>query len=87
LESLLLFAVIPVLFYVILLRPDQQRRKKIQELIENLKAGDKIVTTGGLFGTVVGVKGTRIQVKLGENVKVEMSRDAVTGLQDSDDKE
>ena len=77
------FAIIGVLFYLLLLRPDQQRRKKHQEMIDNLKAGDKIVTSGGLLGSVVFVKEDRIQVKLAENVKVEMSRNAVTALQDS----
>ena len=56
-------------------------------MIDNLKAGDKVVTSGGIYGTIVGFKDDRIQLRIAENVKVELSRNAVTALQGSETKE
>ena len=53
-------------------------------MIDNLKSGDKVVTTGGIYGTIVGFKDDRIQLRIAENVKVELSRNAVTALQGSE---
>src|SRR5262245_26125561 len=69
------------IFYLIVFLPARRRQKKLEEMVSNLKSGDKIVTTGGLYGTIVGFKGDRIQVRVADNVKVEMSRNAVTALQ------
>jgi preprotein translocase subunit YajC len=79
--SLLPIVFILGIFYLIVFLPARRRQKKLQEMIDNLKTGDKIVTTGGIYGTVVGIKDDRIQVRIAENVKVEMSRNAVTALQ------
>jgi preprotein translocase subunit YajC len=70
---------------VIVVLPQQRRQRKLQDMIDALKPGDKIVTTGGIYGTVVGVKEDRIQVRVAENVKVEMSRNAVTALQNPEE--
>jgi preprotein translocase subunit YajC len=83
--QLLTIAVILGIFYVIVVLPQQRKQRKLQDMIDNLKAGDKIITSGGLYGTVVVVKDDRIQVRLAENVKVEMSRNAVTALQNPGD--
>lgn len=50
-------------------------------MIDNLKSGDKVITNGGIYGTIVGFKGDRIQLRVAENVKIELSRNAVTALQ------
>ena len=50
-------------------------------MIDNLKAGDKVVTSGGIYGTIVSTKDDRIQLRIAENVKIELSRNAVTALQ------
>jgi preprotein translocase subunit YajC len=81
LAFLVQIAVIFAIFYLIVLLPARRRQKKLEEMIANLKAGDKIVTNGGIYGTIVGFKGDRIQVRVADNVKVEMSRNAVTALQ------
>ena len=69
------------IFYVIVFLPNQRRQKKLQNMISNLKSGDKVVTSGGIYGTIVGFKGDRIQLRVAENVKIELSRNAVTALQ------
>ena len=69
------------IFYVIVFLPNQRRQKKLQNMIRNLKSGDKVVTSGGIYGTIVGIKDDRIQLRVAENVKIELSRNAVTALQ------
>ena len=72
------------IFYLIVFLPARRRQKKLQEMISNLKAGDKVVTSGGIYGTIVGFKDDRIQLRVAENVKIELSRNAVTALQGSE---
>ena len=69
------------IFYLIVFLPARRRQKKTQEMIDNLKSGDKVITNGGIYGTIVGFRGDRIQVRIAENTKVDMSRNAVTALQ------
>jgi len=75
------------IFYLIVFLPARRRQKKLQDMIDNLKSGDKVVTSGGIYGTIVGFKDDRIQLRIAENVKVELSRNAVTALQGSETKE
>ena len=72
------------IFYLIVFLPARRRQKKLQDMIDNLKAGDKVITSGGIYGTIVGFKDDRIQLRIAENVKVELSRNAVTALQESE---
>jgi preprotein translocase subunit YajC len=83
-SGLLAFAplvIIMVIFYVLLILPAQRRQKKTQEMLNALKNGDKVVTSGGLYGTIVGLEGESIQLRIADQVKVTVSRSAVTGLQ------
>ena len=77
----LILPIILGIFYLIVFLPARNKQKKLQQMIDNLKTGDKIVTSGGIYGTIVGFKDDRIQVRVAENVKIEMSRSAVTALQ------
>jgi len=72
------------IFYLIVFLPARRRQKKLQVMIDNLKAGDKVITSGGIYGTIVGFKDDRIQLRIAENVKIELSRSAVTALQGSE---
>ena len=69
------------IFYVVVFLPARSRQKKLQQMIDNLQNGDKIVTSGGIYGTIVGFKDDRIQVRVAQNVQIEMARSAVTALQ------
>jgi preprotein translocase subunit YajC len=73
------------IFYLIVFLPARRKQKKLQEMIDNLKAGDKVITSGGIYGTIVGFKDDRIQLRVAENVKIELSRNAVTALQGSEE--
>ncbi len=66
-----------VIFYFLLIRPQQKKQKQHQELISNLRRGDKIVTNGGLYGSVVDVKDHVIVLKIADDVKVELVKNAV----------
>ena len=80
----LFFIIIIGIFYLIVFLPAQRQRKRLQQMIDNLKAGDKVVTSGGIYGTIATLKDDRIQLRVAENVKIELSRNAVTALQEPD---
>ena len=83
-QTILPLVFILAIFYLIVFMPARRRQKKLQDMIDNLKAGDKVVTSGGIYGTIVGFKDDRIQLRVAENVKIELSRNAVTALQGSE---
>ena len=76
--------VVFAIFYLIVILPARRNQKKLQDMIDNLKIGDKIVSSGGIYGTIVGLKEDRIQVRVAENVKIELARSAVTAFQNPD---
>ena len=67
-------------FYVLLIRPQQQRQRKLQETVAQLKAGDRIVTTGGIIGTITSVKDTSFLIRSAEKSILEVARSAVAGI-------
>ena len=74
-------AIIMVIFYVLLILPAQRRQKKTQTMLSALKTGDKVVTTGGLYGTIVALDGDAVQLRVADQVKVKVARSAVAGIQ------
>ena len=74
-------ALILAIFYFILLLPMRRRQKKVQEFLAALKVGDRIVTSGGIHGTVTRVEGQSLQVQVAERVRLEISRNAIVGYQ------
>jgi len=69
------------IFYLIVFMPARRRQKKLDEMLASLKVGDKVITNGGFYGTIVGFKDDHVQLRVAENVKIEMSRNAVAALQ------
>jgi preprotein translocase subunit YajC len=80
------FLLIFVIFYFLLIRPARQRQKTLQQMIENLKRGDKVVTSGGLHGEVAAIDGPVVWLKIADNVKVRVSKSAISGLEQSAEK-
>ncbi len=74
-----------VLFYFLIIVPQRKRQRAVDEMLNNLKAGDKVVTNGGLYGQIVSVREDKrtVQLKIAENVRVEVARTAISGLQES----
>ena len=70
-----------VLMYLLLIMPAQRRQKKVSQMLANLKNGDKVVTNGGIYGTIVGLEDDSIQLRIAEQVKIKVARNAVAGLQ------
>ena len=69
------------IFYFILIRPQQKKQKELRKMIEALKKGDRVITSGGIFGTVVGTKDNNIVVlKIDENTKIEVIKTAVASV-------
>jgi len=81
LQNVAPFAIILGIFYFLILLPMKRRQKKIQEFQSSLAVGDKIVTTGGIYGRITKVNDSTIQVEIADRVRVEMSRAAVAGYQ------
>ena len=71
------FLAIFAIMYFLILRPQQKKQKKHQQMISELKKGDKVVTSGGIHGSIVGIKEKTIIVKVDENVKLELTRSSV----------
>ena len=76
----ILMAVLFAVFYFILIRPQQKRQKEHRQLLQNLKKGDKVITTGGLQGTVVNLTDTVVTVEIADKVKVKVGRNYIAGL-------
>lgn len=84
LTSFLPLALVVVIFYVLILLPMKRRQKKIQEFQDSLKVGDKVVTTGGIYGKITRVNDRSLQVEIADRVRIEVSRAAIAGYQGQD---
>jgi preprotein translocase subunit YajC len=79
--SFLPFVLIIVVFYFLLIRPNQNKQKQWQEMLNNLKPGDKVTTTGGMRGTIIALRDDAIQLRLPpDNVKVEVVKSAIASV-------
>ncbi len=78
---------IMVVFYFLLILPAQRRQKKHQQMLRALKAGDHVVTNGGLYGTIVGLDDHAVQLRIADQVRVKVARSAIAGLQPEAPKE
>ncbi len=78
------FALILAIFYFLILMPMKRRQKKIREFQESLKVGDKVVTTGGIYGQITRISDKSIQLQIADKVRIEVARPAVGGYQGQD---
>ena len=76
--QVLQFLPIVAIFYLLLIRPQQQQKKKTEQMLKELKKGDRVVTTGGIIGTVVGVDDAKAVLKIADDVKVEFAKGSIT---------
>ncbi|MGH9745766.1 MAG: preprotein translocase subunit YajC [Candidatus Acidiferrales bacterium] len=87
LGGILPLILIMVIFYFLMIMPAQRRQKKVAEMLRNLKNGDKVITNGGMYGTIVGLEDDSVQLRIAEQVKIKVSRSAIAGLQAEPPKE
>jgi preprotein translocase subunit YajC len=75
------FVLVLAIFYFVILLPMKRRQKKVEAFLGGLKVGDKVVTTGGLYGSVTRLEDQTVQLQVAQHVRVEVSRAAVVGYQ------
>lgn len=76
-QMLFVFLFMILIFYFLLFRPQQKKQKEQQKMLESIKKGDRVLTSGGLFGTVVGVKDDIAVLRIADDVKVEVTKSSI----------
>ena len=71
---------IGLVFYFLVIAPANKQRRKTQEMISSLKKGDRVMTSGGIYGTIQGVEADVVYLRIADNVKIKVARSAVTGV-------
>lgn len=74
------FILVFLIFYLLIIMPSRKRQKRHQHMVEQLRPGDKIITSGGIHGTVMGVQKDKIELKIAANVKVDITKSAVGAI-------
>lgn len=91
LSFLPMMLIIFAIFYLIVIRPQQKKQRQAQaereQLLSSLKPGDKVITSGGIYGTIVAVKDSSIQLRIAQAVSIEIQREAIAGPQSNEKKE
>lgn len=84
-NPLTMMIIVMGIFYVMLILPQQRQRKKVQAMLQALKNGDQVVTTSGIYGTVNGIDGDTIILKIADQVKIRIARSAIAQVEASQD--
>lgn len=85
LAGLIPVALMVAIFYFLLIAPVRKRQRLHDEMIKNLKTGDHVVTTGGIFGTVVGIQEDRLKLKVSDQVRIDVTKAAIASLAENKD--
>lgn len=80
LAALIPLILIFVIFYFLLIRPQQKRMKEHRKLLDSLKRGDRVITAGGLYGTIVNIEGNVVTLELADKVRVKVNRNYISGI-------
>lgn len=78
------FAVMLLIFYVLVLMPMRRRQKKVREFQAALKVGDKVITTSGIYGQITRMTDVTVQLQIADRVRIEVSRASIGGYQGQD---
>jgi len=81
LVQLMPFALVLAIFYFVILLPMKRRQQKVSTFLAALKSGDRVVTSGGVYGTITRVGEQSIQIQIADKVRIEVSRNAIVGYQ------
>jgi preprotein translocase subunit YajC len=79
--QLIPIALVFAIFYFIILLPTKQKQKKLQAFLDSLKVGDRVVTNGGIYGSVTKVNGNTVQLQIADKVRIELAKNAIVGYQ------
>src|SRR5246127_4648738 len=80
-NPLFMMIIVMGIFYVMLILPQQRQRKKTQAMLQQLKNGDKVVTSSGIYGTVSGIDGETVILKIADQVKIRILRSAIAQVE------
>jgi len=75
------FALVIAIFYFIILLPAKRKQQKVEAFLEGLKVGDRVVTTGGIYGQLTKVSEQTVQLQIADKIRIEVARSAIGGLQ------
>ena len=81
LVQLLPFALVLAIFYFIILLPMRKKQQKVAQFLESLKVGDRVITTGGIYGQVTKLGGDSIQLQIADKLRIEVAKAAIGGYQ------
>jgi preprotein translocase subunit YajC len=81
LYSLGVFAVIIAIFYFVLLLPMRKKQQKVQQFLDALKVGDRVITTGGIYGQVTKLGGDSLQLQIADKLRIEVAKASIGGYQ------
>ena len=81
LVQLMPVVLVMAIFFFLVILPMRRRQAKVQEFLAALKVGDKVITSGGIFGTITKVEEQALQLQIANNVRVDVSRNAIVGYQ------
>jgi preprotein translocase subunit YajC len=74
-----------VIFYFLMIRPQQKKAKEHKAMLDSLKKGDRVITSGGIYGLIEEVRSDTVTLKVAENVRVKFGRGYIVGLQGAED--
>lgn len=79
-STLLMFGLIIVIFYFMIIRPQSKRQKERQKMLDAMKKGDKVVTSGGIHGKIIAMEDKTVLVEIADNIKVKVEKSAVSAI-------
>lgn len=86
-STFVMFGAIFLIFYFMIIRPQQKRAKEREKLLSSVQKGDKVVTSGGMHGVIAGVEEKTVLLQITESVKVKMERSAIATILNRDSKD
>jgi len=79
-STIIMFGAIILIFYFMIIRPQQKRTKEKEKMLSNLQKGDKVMTSGGLHGTIAGIDDKTVLLNVGDNIKLKFERSAISAV-------
>jgi preprotein translocase subunit YajC len=79
-STLVMFGAIFLIFYFMIIRPQQKRAKEREKMLSNMQKGDKVITSGGLHGTIAGLEEKTVLLQVGDNVKMKFEKSAIASI-------
>lgn len=79
-STLIMFGAIFLIFYFMIIRPQQKRAKERVKMLSNMQKGDKVITSGGLHGTIAGLDEKTVLLQVGDNIKMKFEKSAIASI-------